>query len=61
MGTKHKQAAVPFGYDLAADGATLVENDREQEILRVVRELQSEGESMQCIKDELMRRGIPKR
>ena len=61
----HKRAkgerigSVPFGYDLAADGATLVENDHEQQTIAVIRDLRSEGESFRAIAAELTRRGIP--
>ena len=50
---------VRFGYDLAADGKTLVPNRREQEAIGLIRELRARGESLRRIAIELNDRGIP--
>lgn len=50
--------AVPVGYDLAADGVSLVENHVEQQIVGMVKELRSRGYSMRAIAAELTVRGI---
>jgi DNA invertase Pin-like site-specific DNA recombinase len=49
---------VRFGYDLAADGKTLLPNAEEQEAIRLMRKLRGEGESYRAIAAELNRRGI---
>lgn len=36
---------IPFGFDLAADGISLVTNDDEQETLHLIRDLRSAGQS----------------
>jgi len=50
--------AVPYGYSLAADGKHLVENEAEQNNIRLMRELRSEGLSLRQIAAELESRGI---
>lgn len=47
-----------YGYDLAADGKTLVRNVVEQETLGLIRELRAAGKSLRGIAAELDRRGI---
>jgi len=49
---------VRFGYDLAADGVTLVSNPDEQEVIRLIRKLRHAGESLRKIAAELNHRGI---
>ena len=49
---------VPFGYDLEADGITLVENHAEQEVLSIIAELRKQGQSLRQIASELTRRGF---
>lgn len=49
---------VRFGYRLAADGKTLEEEASEQEAIRLMRALQTAGESLRDIAEELTRRGI---
>ncbi len=51
--------AIPFGYDLAQDGATLTENPGEQANVRLICDLRGEGWSLRAIAGELGRRGIP--
>ena len=50
---------VPYGFDLAPDGINLVENQKEQEALSIMRQLRAEGLSLRKIGAELTRRGIP--
>jgi DNA invertase Pin-like site-specific DNA recombinase len=49
---------VPFGYDLAADGVSLVENEQEQRVIGEIRGLRLEGLTLRQIADELSRQGI---
>jgi DNA invertase Pin-like site-specific DNA recombinase len=49
---------VRFGYDLAADGKTLVPNPTEQEAIRLMRELRAAGKSYPAIAAELTARGF---
>lgn len=49
--------AVPFGFDLGADGVTLQENSDEQEIKELIRSLRSDGLSLRKIAQELKSRG----
>jgi site-specific DNA recombinase len=51
--------AVPFGYRLADDGATLVEDEAERESLRVVRELRASGLSIRRLVQALNARSVP--
>ena len=61
---QHKRAQgervgqIPFGFDLAADGVTLVPNAQEQEVLSLIRRLRSEGHSYRSITSELNAQGI---
>jgi len=48
-----------FGWDLKADGISLVENVEEQRVLELIGELKESGESLRAIAAELSRRGIP--
>ena len=50
---------VPFGFDLSADGVTLVPNESEQRALTLIRELRAMGESLRKIAAELERQQIP--
>ena len=49
---------VRFGYDLAADGVTLVENELEQQAITMIQELRESGMSLRKIAIELDARGI---
>lgn len=49
---------IPFGWNLAADGETLVENADEQEALRLIQELNAAGHSLRAIASELETRNI---
>lgn len=50
--------AVPYGYDLGADGKTLVANEAEQLMVTVVREHRAAGLSLRTIGDRLVERGF---
>ena len=49
---------IPFGYELAADGRTLLEQADEQKALTLVAELKGRGWTLRQIGAELERRGI---
>ena len=49
---------IPFGYELAADGRTLIEQADEQKALALIAELRGRGWSLRKIGTELERRGI---
>ena len=49
---------VRFGYDLAPDGATLIQNDGEQSVIAVIRQLHQSGNSLRRIAAELSRQQI---
>lgn len=49
---------VPFGFQLGSDGATLVPEPHEQEIVALIRELRDRGLSFRKIADELNVRSI---
>ncbi len=49
---------IPFGWTLAPDGASLVENPAEQAILADIRELRADGWTYRAIAAELTRRGV---
>lgn len=49
---------VPYGYDLDDDGETLIENPQEQEVMRSMRLMRSQGYTLERIADQLTRRGI---
>ena len=50
---------VPYGFDLADDGKTLIENQAEREIVEQIRAMRSEGITLQLIAQSLTDRGIP--
>lgn len=50
---------VPFGYDLAQDGHSLVPNEREQEVIAVMRSLRARGMSYRRMAEELELLRIP--
>lgn len=50
--------SIPYGFDLADDGVTLVENPNEQKALELIRELRAKGLSFRKIANELESRGI---
>jgi hypothetical protein len=50
--------AVPYGWQLAADGVTLERNEGEQAVVEAVRTLRAEGLSLRAIAAELEARGL---
>lgn len=56
-----RTGAVPFGFAVAGDGRTLVENPGEQEVIRLIRTLRSEGKTLRSIVGECERRGLASR
>lgn len=59
MKSQHQRIGkIPFGYDLAGDGVTLIANAGEQEILGIIRQLREAGESLRGIAAELNRRQV---
>ncbi len=51
--------AVPYGFDLATNGATLVPNEAEQTIIRDIRTMRSKGTTLEAIAKTLTTRDIP--
>jgi len=58
-GNGQRIGTVPYGFDLAGDGATLVPNDAEQAVITDIRSWRSHGWTLERIADELTRRGVP--
>jgi DNA invertase Pin-like site-specific DNA recombinase len=52
---------IPFGYQLADDGRTLLPHAEEQRALAVLRDLRGKGHTYQAIADELNRQGFRSR
>ena len=50
--------AVPYGFELAADGVNLMENAGEQVVIQQAREMKASGLSLRKIAAELARRGF---
>ena len=57
-GQGERIGTVPYGFDLAADGVSLVPNDGEQRVLTIVAELRENGYSMRAIAEQLEKRGF---
>ena len=57
-GAGERVGTIPFGYTLASDGIALVENADEQNTLKIIRKLRSDGLSLRKIGAELDKRGI---
>ena len=51
--------SVPYGHGLAGDGATLLPIEAEQTVIRKIRRLRSDGQTLQLIASELTRSGVP--
>jgi DNA invertase Pin-like site-specific DNA recombinase len=49
---------LPFGFDLAEDGETLLRNPKEQKAISLILKLSKEGFSLRKIKGNLERQGI---
>lgn len=50
---------MPYGYDLASDGSTLVENPTEIEIIGEIHAMRNQGVTLQRIAETLTDRGVP--
>jgi site-specific DNA recombinase len=50
--------AVPFGFDLAANGINLIPNEQEQQVITEINSLRASGHSLREIAVELTRQGI---
>ncbi len=50
---------VPYGYDLALDGSTLIPNEIEQAVIVDMRAMRSQGMKLVKIADTLTQRGVP--
>ena len=51
--------AVPYGSDVADDGATLLPNVAEQAVIRDIRAMRSKGRTLAAIAEALTTRGVP--
>ncbi|UCC28727.1 MAG: recombinase family protein [Phycisphaerales bacterium] len=51
--------SVPYGFDLADDGATLVPNESEQAVIADIRSMRTAGKKLKQIAKALTERGIP--
>ncbi len=64
MALAHKKSkservgTIPYGFDLSADGVSLVKNESEQAVILQIQELRAAGESYRAIACELQKRGI---
>jgi DNA invertase Pin-like site-specific DNA recombinase len=52
---------IPYGFNLAADGTSLVESLTEQEAIRMVQALRADGATLRAIVERLNESGIPTR
>ncbi len=50
---------IPFGWELANDGTTLVAIESEQAIIAEIKAMRQAGKSYRAVADELTRRGVP--
>ena len=51
--------AVPYGFDVADDGVTLVPNESEKVVIQDIRAMRGQGMVLAKIADELTARGVP--
>jgi len=56
---RERVGQVPYGFELAGDGVTLVENAGELRVVSIMRSLRQSGKSWRAIARELTSRGIP--
>jgi site-specific DNA recombinase len=59
INSRQRVGKVRFGFDLAPDGTTLVENPAEQQTLAFMRSLRAAGRTLRQIAAELTARNIP--
>ena len=50
---------IPYGFDLADDGSTLVENPDEQGVIEDIRTMRASGHKLKQIADALTDRSVP--
>jgi DNA invertase Pin-like site-specific DNA recombinase len=50
--------AIPYGYNLGDDGISLDSNESEQAVIRRIRRMRSDGQTLQLIASELTRSGV---
>ncbi len=55
---RERVGAVPYGFDLAADGSSLIDNAEEQEVISLMVQLRSAGRSLRSIAAELTGRAV---
>lgn len=55
---KRISARIPLGYDLCSDGVSLIENEKEQELITKIETLRGEGRSLANIAQTLQTEGI---
>ncbi len=58
-GNGQRIGTVPYGYDLADDGATLIPNESEQGVIGDILTMRAARWTLERIADELTRRGVP--
>jgi len=58
-GNGQRIGTVPYGYDLADDGTTLIPNKSEQAVIADIREWRSQRWTLERIADELTARAVP--
>ncbi len=51
--------SVPYGFDLASDGTTLVANEAEQAVIREIRTMREAGKTLKAIANALTERAVP--
>ena len=51
--------SVPFGFDLASDGKTLVPNEGERAVVEDIRAMREAGKTLKAIANALTERGVP--
>ncbi len=54
-----RTGGIPYGFDVADDGSTLIENPAEQLILADIRSMRHQGLKLKQIAAELTERGVP--
>lgn len=60
-GKGERVGAIPYGYQLADDGKTLMAHEGEQAVIAVIRSLRAEGLTLAAIAAELEARGLSAR
>lgn len=53
-----RTGGIPYGFDLAEDGKTLIRNEKEQRAIEIIRNLRASGLSFRKIGAELEKRGV---